>query len=97
MSFTKEDIKTLREVIREETNPRFAAIRAVIREEMKPGFDSIRQEFNEKFDRLQTSVDGFLVLSRTTEQEHLLLRAQFTKLRSVLIQKQVLSEQDLTS
>lgn len=86
MSFTKQDIDILRQVIREE-----------VRSEIEPRFDDFRQEFDGKFDKLQTSVDAFLVVSRTTEQEHLVLRAQFTKLRSVLINKRLITEQELTS
>ncbi len=82
MSFTKQDIEILRQVIREET---------------KPQFDDFRHEIDQKFHQLQTSVDGFLVVSRTTEQEHLLLRAQFVKLRSVLLNKHLVTEQELTS
>lgn len=103
MSFTKQDIIVLRQVVREEvqtvTEPQFRAIpelvrqevRFALREEVLPRF----REMERKFDNLQTTVDGYAKSMHTFETEHIVLRSQVRRIKTVLVQKKVATDDEL--
>lgn len=80
MAFSKQDLQVLEDMIRGVTEPQLFAL---------------QENMDSKFAILQSSVDGFVHETRRNSENQLVLHAQFTRLKNVLMNKHIVSEDEL--
>lgn len=66
------------------------AIRLIVQEENQKGSESLRRDFAQ----LQSSVDGYMKKSQEWRDEFQVLRAQHNRVKEVLVEKGVASEEE---
>ncbi len=66
------------------------AIRLIVQEENQKGSESLRRDFAQ----LQSSVDGYMKKSQDWREEFHVLRAQHKRVKEILIEKGVASEEE---
>lgn len=88
MALTIDDLNKLKDVF----ESRFFAIEAGLGQLTKVEIPSLHT----KIDKLTKSVDGFLGIVRRHDQEWLVVRTQHEKMRNVLINKGIATEDELS-
>lgn len=68
------------------------AIRLLFRDEARQATDDLRKDFA----RLLTSVDGYFKQTLGWHQEYEVLRAQHNRLKAVLVEKGIATEEELS-
>lgn len=77
---TQKDIAAIQQVVR-----------VAVQEEVQKANDAVRSDFAQ----LQSSVDSYLKQTQDWRQEFVVLRAQHNRLRKVLIEKGLATEEEL--
>ncbi len=81
---TNEDIKKIAKLIQDLVDPQF--------KDLKRSMTNLELNYS----NLSSSVDEFLRIVRRHDTEWLILRAQHTKIREVLVKKGIASEDELS-
>ena len=85
----------LRIELREEVAKSANALRSEFREDLKAALLELRQDVRQDFSELQTSVDRYLKRTEDWHQEHIVLRARYNRLITVLSRKGLVTEKEV--